>query len=87
MNSIIFYSNAEYCDHAGKLTIKVKDNQIRTEIWSSGKNNINIKTIDYSSPKVAYKNYKIKIGEAILGGWKVLNAYPQRETFETQRSK
>lgn len=87
MRTIIFYSVAEYCDHSSKLTIKQQGNQIRTEIWSSGEDEIRVKTIDYKNYKEAYKNYKMMVGDAVLGGWHVLNAFPQRETWETQRSK
>lgn len=87
MNAIILYSTAEYCDHAAKLTIKRQDKQIRTEIWSSEREEISVKTIDFKTKTSAYKNYKIMIADAILGGWKVLNIHPQRETWETRRSK
>lgn len=87
IEAIIFYSVAEYCDNAGKLTIKIQGNQIRIEIWSSGEEEIRVSTKDYKSYKDAYKNYKMQIGDAILGGWKVLNRFPQRETWETKRCK
>jgi len=87
LRAIIFWSCAEYCDSASKLTIKCQENQVRIEIWSSGQVDIDVKTYTYSSLKKAYKEYKIKIGDAILGGWSVLSLYPKRETWETKRSK
>jgi hypothetical protein len=87
MRSIIFWSCAEYCDYATKFTIKHKGNQIRTELWTSAKDEIEVDTIDYPTFKKAYKAYKEMIGSTILGGWQVLNLYPQRETWETKRSK
>jgi hypothetical protein len=87
MDSIIFYSVAEYADNANKLTIKRQDNQVRTEIWSSSKEEIFTKTKTYMTKSRAFKEYKIKIAEAILGGWIVLNAFPKRETWEMKRSK
>ena len=87
MDSVIFYEIAEYCDFAAKLTIKWQGNQVRTEIWHTGKENIDVKTKDYSSSKSARNAYLIAIGKAVNGGWKILNAVPQRETWETKRSK
>lgn len=86
MNSIIFYNVAEYCDYTSKLTIKQKDNQIRTEFWDSI-NGVSVETKTYLSTKKAYRAYLIEIGLTIEGGWKVLNALPQKETWETKRSK
>jgi hypothetical protein len=87
MNAIVFYSVAEYADYSSKLTIKHNKNQVKTEIWTSDNNRVDVKTKSYITTRMAYKEYKIKIGGAILGGWKVLNALPNRETWETKRSK
>jgi hypothetical protein len=87
MNAIIFWSVAEYADISSRLTFKHNKNQVRMEIWCSDNDKIDVKTYSYLTTRTAYKQYKIKIGEAILGGWKVLNALPKRETWETKRSK
>jgi hypothetical protein len=87
MNSIIFWSVAEYCDCSSKLTIKHKDRQIRSELWISSTDAIQVETKTFFTKRRAYKEYKIAMADAILGGWKVLNALPQRETWETKRSK
>lgn len=87
MQAIIFYSVAEYCDTSSKLTIKYQGNKIKTELWNSDAKNITIKNYKFFTNKQAYNYFKIKIAEAIFGGWKVLNPFPQRETWETKRSK
>jgi len=87
MNAIIFYSVAEYCDYSTKLTVKQKNNQVRIEIWDSSKEDIDVQTKTFLTKKKAYKDYRTAIGDAILGGWKVLNVFPKRETWETKRSK
>jgi len=87
MNAIIFWSVAEYADVSSKLTIKCNKNQLRIEMWVSDGRKFDVNTKSYLNSRMAYKEYKIKIGEAILGGWNVLNALPERETWETKRSK
>ena len=87
MNAIIFWSVVEYADSSSKLTIKHDKNKVRMEIWTSDNNKVEVKTKSYLTTKTAYKDYKIKIAEAILGGWIVLNAFPKRETWQTKRSK
>ena len=87
LRSIIFYHIAEYCDYSSKLTLKVKGNEIRQEMWDSMNKTIDIKDFSYRYPKIAYKEFERKVGSAVLGGWKILNAIPQRETWETKRSK
>lgn len=88
MDAIIFYSAAEYCNSSGKLTIKLQGNKIRTEIWDTANGEV-VKTeeLSYISAKKAQSEYYIKIGKAIKGGWNVLNAFPQRETWELKISK
>jgi hypothetical protein len=87
MRAIVFYSVAEYCDYSTKLTIKVRGHQVRTELWGSDDNKVEVKTETYFTKRRAYKEFKVDIGNAILGGWSVLNAFPKRETWETERSK
>jgi hypothetical protein len=86
---VIFYSMAEYCDHSAKLTLKLFKNQIRWEHWTS--NHVDqpliVRTASYKTNKKAYEEFERQIGKCILGGWHVLNAFPQRETWETKRSK
>lgn len=86
MSCIIFYGMAEYCNYASKLIIKCRGRQIKVETWGSDthKTNVTIKT--YLTKRMAYRAYKIKVGEAIIGGWKVLNALPQKEKWETKIS-
>ena len=85
--AIILWDVAEYCDCSSKLTIKLKDKQVRIELWSSSSKDVTVTTDSYSSKRIAYNKYRLAIGDAILGGWKVLNLYPKRETWETNRSK
>jgi len=85
--AIVFYSNAEYCDHAAKLTVKLREKKIRIEIWSSGREDIIIKTKSYFTKREAWKQFRLQIANSILGGWKIMNALPKRETWETKRSK
>jgi len=87
MRAIIFHSVAEYCDTAMKMTIKHNKNEVRTEIWASYDGKIKVETQTYFSANRAYKKFLEKVGGAICGGWKVLNAYPERETWETKRTK
>lgn len=87
ISAIIFWSVAEYCDYSNKLTIKHNKKQIRIELWASSDNSVTVETKDYLTQHKAYKEYKIAIADAILGGWQVLNALPKRETWETKRSK
>lgn len=87
MSVVILYSMAEYCDHAAKLTIKQQGKEVKTEIWSSDTDEIIIKTNSYSSISFAHKKFYESIGEAVLGGWHILNAYPKKETWEMQDSK
>jgi hypothetical protein len=88
LSAIIFYGVAEYCDYANKLTIKLQGNKIRVELWQSSKSEeLAVNDYEFLSNGKALKAYKMKIGEAILGGWKILNALPKRETWETKRSK
>jgi len=87
MRAIIFYSNAEYCDRASKMTIKINGRKTRVEIWSSDSDKIAVKTESYITKRKAWHQFREMIGVAVLGGWKVLNAFPKRETWETKRSK
>jgi hypothetical protein len=87
MDAIIFYNVAEYCNYSSKLTIKRLDKQIKIEIWSSDGKDVQVKIKTYLSKNKAYKKYLEKIGEAILGGWNILNQFPQKETWETRESK
>jgi len=87
MSVIILYSIAEYCDNAGKLTIKQLGKELRTEIWSSDTDRVTVETKSYPTVSSARKKYYEFIGKAIEGGWHVLNAFPKRETWETRRSK
>ena len=87
MRAIIFWSSAEYCDYATKLTIKHSKNMTRTELWDSSSHSVKVQTKRYLTYKRAYRAFQEQIGQAILGGWNVLNAYPKRETWETKRSK
>lgn len=87
LSSIILWSVAEYCDYSTKLTIKCYKKEVRTELWTSSNKEIVVTTKKYLSYAIAYKEYKLAIADAILGGWQVLNALPKRETWETKRSK
>lgn len=87
MKTVIFYNIAEYCDFSSKLTIKWQNKQVRTEIWTSENKEIVVNTKNYLTKNGAYKAFKIELGFAILNGWSVLNAFPERETWETKRSK
>ena len=87
ISAIIFWSVAEYCDYSTKLTIKHNKRQIRIELWTSDDNEISVTTKTFFTKRRAYKEYKLAIANAILGGWSILNALPKRETWETKRSK
>ena len=69
------------------LLLKWQNKQVRSEIWSSDCEDITVVTKDYSNVKKAYKIFTMMIGKAILGGWQILNVFPQKETWETKRSK
>jgi hypothetical protein len=87
LSAIVFWLVAEYCDFSTKLTIKHNNRQVRMELWSSDNSEIKVWTKTYFTKRRAYKEYKIAIANAVLGGWQVLNAFPKRETWETKRSK
>ena len=87
MRAIIFYSVAEYCDHASKMTIKQNGKEVRVEICMIEHQSVSVVTKKYLTQRIAYRAYLEKIGKAIEGQWKVLNSLPQRETWEVKRTK
>ena len=84
MRSIIFYSVAEYCDYTSKLILKCKDKQTRVSIWDSESKKYTHTTKKYATKKKAYTAFKELIGTTILGGWKVLNLYPEQVKWEEE---
>ena len=78
MSAITFYSVAIYCEFTAKMVIKHKDRKIITVIWDSANDNYSSKTYSFFSKAKAYRQYKMMIAEAILGGWKVLETSPER---------
>jgi hypothetical protein len=79
MNSIMFYTVSEYSDHASKLRLTLDNKNIQQEIWDSSNDAIKPRIDKYISSKKALREYKIRIAEAILGGWKILSIFPKRE--------
>jgi hypothetical protein len=80
--AIIFGSVSERADYASKLTIMRKGKEIRTIIWSAGKEKLDVKNYKYIWEKSARTFFRAGIGNAIKGGWKVLNVFPQTEWEE-----
>lgn len=92
MSSVIFYQIAEYCYYVRYTIIKHKGKEIQTEIWASeSPDKIIVTTKKYKSKIKAYRNYKIALGNAVIGQSKILNALPQKvewkkDTIESENN-
>lgn len=77
MRAVIFGHISENSDSASKLTIMIKDKKLTTVIWDSVGYKRKYKTYRYLTNRRLHKAFVTMVGQAILGGWKVLNLYPE----------
>lgn len=81
MDAVVLYNVSDVCDTCAKLIIKLKDKIVKVEMWTNYSERVLVSEEKYPSVAKAEANYYMKIGKAIKGKWKVLNVFPQGETW------